>query len=412
MNILWITNIMLPPICEVLNKEVPAVGGWMYSSLKRLKKHSENRCAVATVYQGNELLIKEVEGIRYYLLPLKGKTMTGYKKHLEPYWAVVKNDFGPDVVHIHGSEYPHGLAYVRACGPQGVVVSIQGIISCIARYYAAGIDFGSVNKCLTLRDFLKRTSILKNQKEFEKRGECEIELLKQVGHIIGRTDWDKAHTWALNPQARYHFCGETLRDEFYKYKWNYDKCEPHSIFVSQASYPIKGLHMLLMAMPLILQAYHDAKIYVAGGDPTTASCLHLTSYGMYLRNLITDLNLRDKVIFTGSLAEKEMCRRYLNSNVFVCPSSIENSPNSLGEAQLLEMPYVASFVGGVPEIVNWNPEVLYRFEEYEMLAQKVCAIFAQGKDFKSPDVDLERYSGEANTSQLLSIYSEIAVKDI
>ena len=56
-----------------------------------------------------------------------------------------------------------------------------------------------------------------------------------------------------------------------------------------------------------------------------------------------------------------MCDRYLKSNLFVCCSAIENSPNSLGEAQLLGMPYVASFVGGVPEIAGMNADVLYRF---------------------------------------------------
>lgn len=410
MNILWITNIMLPPICEELGLSVPAVGGWMYSSLKRLKEQSDCRFAVATVYAGRQLVMHEVDGVVYYLLPLKGKSITSYNRRHEQYWQTIQNEFKPDVVHIHGSEYPHGLAYVRACGRKGVVVSIQGIISSIARYYAAGIDYKSVKKCLTLRDFVKRDSILKSQRSFEKRGKLEQELLRNVNHIIGRTAWDKAHAKAIAPNAQYHFCGETLRDEFYKHTWSYAKCEPYSIFVSQAGYPIKGLHMLLKALPLILRYYPETKVYVAGGDPTKAAIHHYTSYGKYLHDLISKLGFDGKVTFTGSLNEHDMCQRYLDSNVFVCCSAIENSPNSLGEAQLLGMPYVASFVGGVPEIVNYNEDVLYRFEEYEMLAQKVCNIFAQGADVTTPRVDLSRYSGDTNTRQLLTIYSTIAEK--
>jgi glycosyltransferase involved in cell wall biosynthesis len=42
--------------------------------------------------------------------------------------------------------------------------------------------------------------------------------------------------------------------------------------------------------------------------------------------------------------------RYLSSALFVCPSTIENSPNSLGEAMLLGMPCISADVGGVRSI--------------------------------------------------------------
>lgn len=410
MKVLWITNIMLPPLAKAKGLPVPAVGGWMYSSLKRLREQSGFDIAVATVYSGVKLDITEAEGIKYYLLPLKGKSAIKYYPFLEQYWQQVHNDFKPDVIHIHGSEYPHGLAYVRACGLNDVVVSLQGIISCYARYYAAGISCNSVKKCLTFRDVVKNDNLLKGQQDFEKRGVHEIDLLQRVHHIIGRTEWDKAHSWAINPKAHYHFCGETLRDSFYSKHWSYKHCEPHSIFVSQASYPIKGVHMLFEAMPLILRRYPDAKIYVAGSDPTDKPWYRITGYGKYLKKQIARLGIAKHIVFTGMLDEKTMCDRYLKSNVFVCCSSIENSPNSLGEAQLLGMPYVASFVGGIPEIVNYSHDVLYRFEEYEMLAKKICQVFAKEDDYIPSEFDKSRYDGVRNTHDLISIYNKIALQ--
>jgi len=412
MRVLWITNIALPPICDDQGWHIPAAGGWMYSSLKGLYT-SDNKLimAAATVYPGNDLIVKDIDDIRYYLLPLKGKSSITYNQHLESLWQIVKEDFQPDVVHIHGSEYPHGLAYVNACGASGVVVSIQGIISRIARYYAAGIDYTSVNKYLTFRDIVKRNNLLKEQKIFEKRGQDEIKLLKSVGHIIGRTDWDKTHTWAINPDAQYHYCGETLRDSFYNNKWSYDKCEPHTIFVSQASYPIKGLHKLLEAIPWVLTYYPDTKVYVAGDDPTARPWWRITGYGLYLKRLINKLNLQQHIEFLGMLSEEEMCRAYLRTNIFVCPSAIENSPNSLGEAQMLGMPYLASFVGGIPEIVKYNPAVLYRFEETEMLAKRICEVFERGASILPPVFDCDRYDAEINTKNLISAYKVILRAD-
>lgn len=63
--------------------------------------------------------------------------------------------------------------------------------------------------------------------------------MKKVKHIIGRTTWDKACTSQINPKTRYYFCNETLRKKIYKYEYSLEKCEQHSIFVSQASNPIK-----------------------------------------------------------------------------------------------------------------------------------------------------------------------------
>lgn len=412
MRILWITNIMLPPVCEALHLPPTPVGGWMVSSLCGLKSEGrDHEYAVATVWHQHDFKEVEVDGVRYYLLPGKNLPPHKYDGSIERYWRQIGESYKPDVVHVHGTEYSYGLAYLKANGGRGMVASIQGIVSSIARYYAAGVDSGYVNRCVTLRDFLKRDWIGRQQKKFELRGRLECEFIRGIDHVIGRTDWDHAHVRAINPDAAYHYCGETLRPSFYNNKWKYEECEPCSIFVSQGSYPVKGLHQLLKAMPLIVREYPEAKIYVAGGDIVNVPFYRISGYAGYLRKLINERGLEGRVIFTGSLTEEEMCRRYLRSNVFVCPSSIENSPNSLGEAQLLGMPHVASFVGGTPDIAGYNSEVLYRFEEYEMLADKICSIFAMGNQFIAGEYDATRYDPELNRSRLLGIYDAIANRD-
>lgn len=234
---------------------------------------------------------------------------------------------------------------------------------------------------LTFRDII-RGSILKGQKQFKQRAAYEIEMIKEAKHIIGRTSWDRARTWAINPCAEYHFCNETLRPEFYDgSKWNYNKCNKHTIFLSQAGYPIKGLHQVLKAMPIILRHYPDASIRVAGGDITKCSTLseklRLSGYGKYIKKLIKKVGMEGKVTFTGNLNAQQMKQEYLRANVFICPSTIENSPNSLGEAQILGTPCVASYVGGIPDMMEGNEKNLYRFEEIEMLAEKVCKVFVE-----------------------------------
>ena len=71
-----------------------------------------------------------------------------------------------------------------------------------------------------------------------------------------------------------------------------------------------------------------------------------------------------------------MKERYLLSHVFVCPSSLENSPNSLGEAMLLGVPCVASNVGGIPSMmVGGQDGLLFPPGDIEALASSIIEIF-------------------------------------
>lgn len=415
MKVLWITNILFPEAEQLLTGkgELKASGGWMLGSANALLTNNDNiKLSVATVSSKVNHLTKLVgEQITYYVLPF-GKGNLVFNSDYCPLWEQVNKEVMPSVVHIHGTEFSHGYAYMKACGNENVVISIQGLTSAYYYYYYYGLTKSDVFRNITFRDLLKGT-ILHDQKRFERRAKYEVAMLKMAKHIIGRTSWDRAHAWAINPGAKYHFCNETLRPEFYDgSEWNYDKSEKHTIFLSQAGYPIKGLHQILKAMPIILQHYPDASIRVAGSDITKSTTLseklRLSGYGKYIRRLIENFHLEGKIIFTGNLNAEQMKQEYLRANVFVCPSSIENSPNSLGEAQILGTPCIASYVGGVMDMMKGDEEHLYRFEEVDMLAEKICRVFAdkdQQVDMRS--VAVERHDSEVNSKRLVLIYETI-----
>lgn len=416
MKILWITNILFPEAAEILNGkgEFCSSGGWMLASADMLILQDRVELYVATVSPlVLELQVIEGKQITYYVLPY-GSGNLKYNKEYETYWKQIKEQVIPDVVHIHGTEYTHGLAYINACGSEHVVISIQGLVSGIAPYYCAGLSWKDIYGNITLRDIIKG-SIYRNQHTFYKSGELEKETLRKVNHIIGRTSWDKAHVWSINPQANYYLCNEILRQEFYEGdKWSYEKCVPYSIFLSQGSYPLKGLHQVLKAMPFILKYYPNATIRVAGDDITRNKglwgILHFTSYGKIVKNLIKKLHLEDKVSFLEPLNAEQMKVEYLRSNVFICPSSIENSPNSLGEAQILGVPCVASYVGGVPDFMQGSEQNLYRFEDVEMLAENIVDIFNSSSVIDNShiqEIALQRHHRNKNTDRLITVYRKI-----
>lgn len=411
MKVLWIVNIVFPEANALLTgkKDLSGGAGWMISLADYLvNKYRVELYIVSLSSFVSKLEILKGKGITYYLIPL-GKGNRQYNKDYEPFMREIQDRIKPDVVHIHGTEFTQGLSYVRACGNDHVVVSLQGIKTGIARYYLSGLSFRDIIGNMTFRDIVKG-SVYTEQKAFFMTGLLEQELIRSLNHVIGRTEWDRAQVLSYNSNINYHFCNEILRKEFYDGSlWHYDECIPHTIFLSQAWYPLKGAHQVFKALPLILNHYPDAQIRIAGPDITSYSgvykFVHESTYGRYMRRLIHQLNITKHVLFLGNLTSEQMKLEYLRANVFVCPSSIENSPNSLGEAQILGVPHISSYVGGTPDMMEGNEMNLYRFEEVEMLAYKICSIFAnKDKQIDMSCIARKRHDPETNTNCIYNIY--------
>lgn len=417
MTILWITNGLLPEATAKLQEpaEIKGTGGWLLALANALMQTGEVDLTIASTSPlVKELTRVEGERIHYYAIPYVGDSV--YKTEYENIYRIIYDQVQPDVTHIHGTEFPHSLAALRACGSERTVVSVQGLASVIARYYLAGLPSKSIWSHPSIHDTL-RLSLIQQQREMEKRGQYEQQLLREASFVIGRTNWDSSHVWAVNPQIRYFHCDEMLRSEFYEGdNWSYERCKPHSIFLSQGSYPLKGLHKVLEALPLVKHRYPDVELRVAGQDITCegtgiASHLKISTYGRIIRGLLKNKGIKDNVLFLGPLNAEQMKEEYLRANVFVCPSSIENSPNSLGEAQLLGTPCIASYAGGIPDFMCGNEEFLYRYEEVEMLSRKICEVFAREGQLSTKKMQAraeDRHNKNRIVKTIHQIYQEIA----
>jgi len=419
MNILWITNALLPEATAKIcgTTELKGTGGWVPSLAKELCQHNDIHLYIAALSPlVKKITIVHGERITHFAIPSVGDTT--YQECYEEAYRKIFQEIQPDVVHIHGTEYPHSLAAVNGCGADKVCISIQGLVGPYLPYYHDGLSYMDIIGSLTPAGIL-RNGIINGYRDFKQRSKYERQAIAKVHHIIGRTSWDRAHTWAINPEAQYHYGGEILRSDFYRDpKWHYNDCAPHSIFLSQAGIPLKGLHQVLRAMPLVMRHFPDTTIRIAGADITRRNGgwkerMKLSDYGNIIRKMIKKFNLKDCVTFTGNLNAEEMKREYLRSNVFVCPSSIENSPNSLAEAQILGVPVLASQVGGIPDMMQGDEEHLYRFEEIEMLAHKIVQLFEKQDEIDTEpmrQVALKRHNPEKIIEELIDTYKAVMDK--
>lgn len=410
MKLLWLCN-MAPGVIS------GGSGGlWIDSVLDGLRK--KESIAIRILFPDGRLLRGEADS-RCSYASFAGKLPYQYLTEQEAFFKTELETFRPDVIHIWGTEFAHTLAMVNVAEAVGlldrVVVHIQGLCSVIAKHYTEGISH-NIQNGFTFRDFLRQDNIILQQKKFARRGELEIKALQKARHVMGRTDWDKACTTQINPEVTYHFGNETLRSAFYDGQWKYENCQKHRIFASSCAYPVKGFHYLLEAFAEVLKVYPDATLAVTGKScfpRTFEDGLRQGSYQKYLAKLIRKYGLEDKVEFLGGLSAEQMKENYLKANVFAMPSTIENSPNSLGEAMLLGVPCVASDVGGITTVMTHRKEgYIYQSTAPYMLAHYIKSVFDMGETAEKMGIAASEHARkthdlEQNLQRLLSIYEEL-----
>jgi len=336
----------------------------------------------------------------------------------------VLEDFQPDVIHIHGTESFQGLLTGRGYLRCPSVISIQGILDACSTHYLDGIPLHTLLTSRTCRDWLRCDGLIEQKIRWRKRARREREVFSKNNAFIGRTLWERAHTYRLNPNAKYFHCDETMRIPFYKALWNISKIRRHSIFASGASYPIKGFHVLVKAIALLRDEFPNITVRtpLANFYPTATGIQRLwkdvrsTGYAKYLTDLMRSKGVKD-CFFALPLQDAEMMvQEFTLAHAFVLPSAIENSPNALGEAMLLGTPCVVSYVGGVPSMMRDGESALaFPACDEGVLAEQIRSLFLNDElagrlSANARDTALRRHAPETIVRDMLAIYSKAMSK--
>jgi len=289
-------------------------------------------------YHSKSIKDKVIDFLRYADETRDSILWPYYIKHFKQ----VIQDFQPDVIEIFGSEVYIGLASIAAKELNiPCCLHIQGLLSF---YMEKLLPNGITKEAFIMKDGLKG-AFANFQLLLYWRRSCYREkvLLKAVPHFIGRTTWDKQAVCILNPYAEYHYGGEIFRSCFYKTEERHLPKKTVIITTSSgASY--KGFDIILNIAKILKQEMHiDFEWKVYGN----------VDYKFFER--VTKINHNDvNVSLMGIIAAEELKGAMLNATVYVQPSYIENSPNSLAEAQILGVPVVATNVGGTSSMVQDN----------------------------------------------------------
>ena len=379
MKVTWLCHFAMVDVCEQYELQRPSSGGWLETYKNELSTNPEFELSIICVEKTKKTETVErfeKNGVSFILL--RAKDCNYFARFTSFFISALNNaidDTKPDILHIHGTEFGLPLCIKDEIRKKcRICVSIQGLISVISqRYYWGGLTF----KDLTLMEY---ATIWYQYRNALKRGKIEEQIIKDNHYFLGRTEWDKSHLFSLNDKIHYYFTPEKMRDEFVNGEsWSANAMERHTIFCGGGCrIPIKGFHQVLKAVAILKEKYADVKIKVPGDNPFASNKLRNNAgYMSYLKREILQCGLKDTIEFLGNLSAAGMAEQFRKANCYVMASSIENSSNTLLESFIVGTPSVVSHVGGV---MNWTEHgrncLLYRFEEYEMLASHVSRIFS------------------------------------
>ncbi len=135
-------------------------------------------------------------------------------------------------------------------------------------------------------------------------------------------------------------------------------------------YAYEGLDILLRAVPLMLKSAPDLRVLLVGGGPQDAQ----------LRQLAKELNIQDKVVFTGRVPHDQVWKYYDLLDVLVYPRLSMRltdlvTPLKPLEAMAQGRLLAASDVGGHRELIrDGETGVLFKAGDPASLADKVTGL--------------------------------------
>lgn len=412
MNSLWIVNKPCGAMHEKLFGKKSTGGLWLEAMLSEAEKTGD-KITVVNI-STNVKINKLIDGnIIYYTLP--GSPDYNYNSESNiKLWKEIANEEKPDCVIAWGCEFSYVLSLMKAKENIPVLLYVQGILKSIYKYYTAGLDKTELKKSLTLRDVFKKETISQTKYRYEKKCEYEKEIVSKVSGVLVENKWAETYFKSINPNVSIYKSNIPITQIFFEKNWQAEIMQPRTLMCSAADYPIKGLHILLKALCLVKKKYQDVRLFVPGavlkkGTDIKSRCFQ-RGYDRLIETMINEMDLNKNVIYTGRLTAEEMAEKMSSVNCFVMCSAVENHSSTLKEAMSVGVPCISSYVGGVPEYAQHNiNSLLYRFEDYEMLAEHIITLFKNEDICKILSENAKKYMIDYNKTNS-ELYKEL--KDV
>lgn len=390
------------------------VCGWQDALENIVKDCREIELYIAFETEEPDAKVKVIDGVTY--IPMVTHYSFTERKLTNWTWKVnedkvislgrkVIEEYQPDIIHVFGNEWPFGLLAQYTDIP--LVIHIQGsIIPYNNALYPPkynGYTFVRAAGWNLRKDWHRLNDYYKDKSRLT----MEEMTWKCVKHYMGRTSWDKALVNTLTKGSTYHHVEEALRPTFLENKklWSCPNGGKLRLLSTGCGSFWKGIDVMLKTAHVLKEAGVDFEWNVAGGLRSELKEIVEKKEG--LRYADNNINI------LGLCTPEQLIDMMCNSTMYVHTAYIENSPNSICEAQLVGMPIVSTMVGGISTLVrNGEEGDLLPANDPWQIANAIIELSKDNERMMRYSKNsrlhaLERHNPENIMNQLLKCYKDL-----
>jgi glycosyltransferase involved in cell wall biosynthesis len=324
---------------------------------------------------GIHFIYLKVPSVRVDILTLYQRRIALVKAYLQRHYHRY------DLLHLHGSELQ--LPAMTADLPVPQLLSVQGLVSQYPPFVPSS------------ERWLKALWTLS--------GYYERRYLTAVHHFVCRTHWDQALVRRLSPGCTIHHNWEVIRPAFFQPLVALVPSRLQVVFLG-GTQVMKGFREVLAAVDLLRQQL-DVTLIIAG--QASAALVQAAVQAAGLRHLEPAA-----IECRGLLPAEELAQLFSESLCLLHPSYVDNSPNSVCEAQVAGLPVVASDVGGVRSLIEDEVTGLLCTLEPASIARQTLRLYndpalRQRLATQAAAVARQRHDPAEIVVRTLAIYDEV-----
>jgi glycosyltransferase involved in cell wall biosynthesis len=347
------------------------------SSFNNNEKHSYNGINWVKSFINVLKEIEEIDiGVLFFSTLLKSEFIEGnikyfpiYRAKLNPFRKLLKyhnllnepnndsdilnikesiSNFSPDIIYVFGIESELASLQLEEYFKKPIIYHLQGLIYpyYFAFYPPDFSDFSAIRFGNFIRELLFNNGLISNKYRFLKKGKLELKLLNRISYVTGRTNWDRLYSSIVSPKIKYFHIDEVLRETFYLSANNHENSGELRFFTTISDNSYKGFDLIVKTAILLKNDFNYKFIWKVAGLSDLSYLVKI--YERKYKIKISDLN----ILLLDVLDESNLFQELKNSDIYIHSSYIDNSPNSLCEAQILGLPVIACNTGGISSLIN------------------------------------------------------------
>lgn len=391
------------------------LGGWQDSLERIVRTIPDVELTIAFVSEENRGA-KFIDGIEY--VPIFFQTSIFERVFKKP-WDCFANKvipeainiikkINPDIIHIFGTEWPYGQIASKVNVP--VVIHIMGAM---VPYNNAGYPPGYSFFEIIMTNWWNPKRLLNlcmGERHNQNREVWEKKTWKIVDNYMGRTSWDDSLSRILHPGRRYFHVDEALRKTFIEcdIHWQIPSSSKIKLVSTGISSFWKGPDMMLKVGRILTELKVDFEWNVVGSLNEDIKYIVEHKEGISFK----DLNIN----ILGFKQPEEITKLLCSSTLYVHTAYIENSPNSICEAQCLGVPIVSTNVGGISTLLkDGKGGILVPSNDPWQMADAIIQLASDVEKMNSfskynREIAISRHNDENIKNQLLQCYQALIRK--